>query len=113
MSKELKNLERGMISKFKELCEEVRTDPSAGNSSKSKKDNFLDGAEIMLTEFQYQLSRMADSTPTKDTSAAIVAALEELKENVTDHYYDGRKAWRGLDERTIDAAIAQHKEGMK
>jgi hypothetical protein len=53
----IKDFEKAMIAKFEELCVEVRNDPNLGNSSKSKKDNFLDGAEIMLTAAQYYRSQ--------------------------------------------------------
>lgn len=43
------------IAEFEKLCKQVRTDPNLGNSSKGKKDNFLDGAEVMLTAIQYAI----------------------------------------------------------
>ncbi len=49
-----KAVERLVIQTFEQLCKDIRTDPYLGNSSKGKKDNFLDGAEIMLTKVQYQ-----------------------------------------------------------
>lgn len=56
----LEKLEQEMIKAFDELCKRVRSEPSFGNSSKSKKDNFLDGAEAMLTEVQYQVKELKD-----------------------------------------------------
>lgn len=43
-----KSIEKQMGDKFDKLCRDVKSDPNLGNSTKSKKDNFLDGAELML-----------------------------------------------------------------
>lgn len=45
---EAKRFERATGKKFDYLCERVRSEPSFGNSSKGKKENFLDGAESMI-----------------------------------------------------------------
>lgn len=47
-----KEIIRSAGDKFDELCKRARNEPNFGNSSKGKKDNFLDGAEIMLTSIQ-------------------------------------------------------------
>lgn len=44
---EAKSFEVATAKKFDELCERVRNEPSFGNTTKHKKDNFLDGAESM------------------------------------------------------------------
>lgn len=45
---EAKHLEKETGKQFERLCREVETRPELGNSSKSKKHNFLDGAESMM-----------------------------------------------------------------
>lgn len=49
---EVKNYTSVMTRSFATLCQRVSEDPNLGNSTKSKKHNFLDGAEIILTDAQ-------------------------------------------------------------